>query len=577
MERDAAMMAVAPATAEPASTAAAAAAAAVASTPSSSSSSSSSLAVAAASSSSSAAVAADGSRGAPPPPRRILRFRANTSALNEDLGRVRYCFIDKTGTLTRNQMTFCCCAIDGYVYLPSRLVAAAARAAAATSRARRASFSNGLLGARAHDGPSGEVLAEAASSPAAVRTLADLKSQIRTGANGANGAAAGGGCGGCGGANGGGRGGCGTPPPRAGVAGGEAVPPQWACAPCEVAVASARPSGCGATRSAVAAVAAAGRRSKWSLCWRWPSATRPSPSSCPPPPPASAAAAAAAAAFQTPSADEAALIHAAAELGISFLKRTASTIEYAKGGAVHSVELLAMSPFTHERKRMSVLVRHASGRHVLYCKGADEVMLSRLASGGSAMYGGGGGGGGGHHDVHELAVMQISTFASQGLRTLVFAMAELDERTAVRWSDRYSAAIASTSSSSDERHALLADLAAEIETGLTFLGVSGVEDTLAPGVQGAVERLAEAEVKMWVVTGDNHETAVTVARAAGLLQDNNSIVSLHGTSLRATRKLVAARYAEVMQWRARHAQLASRPRRTAATPPPRGARGASSR
>ena len=296
-------------------------------------------------------------------------------------------------------------------------------------------------------------------------------------------------------------------------------------------MASARPSGCGATRSAVAAVAAAGRRSKWvvlamAICHE--------AIAIPPAPAATtgdAAAAAAAAAFQTPSADEAALIHAAAELGISFIKRTASTIEYAKGGAVHSVELLAMSPFTHERKRMSVLVRHASGRHVLYCKGADEVMLSRLASGGSTMYGGGGGGGGGHHDVHELAVMQISTFASQGLRTLVFAMAgSTSARPSV--GDRYSAAIASTNSSATSGTRSPTSRRRS-RPGSPF-SASRASRTRSPPACRARWAAREAGVKM-VVTGDNHETAVTVARAAGLLQDNNSIVSLHGTSLRATR------------------------------------------
>ena len=41
-------------------------------------------------------------------------------------------------------------------------------------------------------------------------------------------------------------------------------------------------------------------------------------------------------------------------------------------------EVLATNQFSSERKRMSVLVRTPAGKVVLFCKGADEVMLPLL-------------------------------------------------------------------------------------------------------------------------------------------------------------------------------------------------------
>jgi P-type E1-E2 ATPase len=42
--------------------------------------------------------------------------QARTTTLNEELGQIDYVFSDKTGTLTRNQMNFIKCSVEGKVY-----------------------------------------------------------------------------------------------------------------------------------------------------------------------------------------------------------------------------------------------------------------------------------------------------------------------------------------------------------------------------------------------------------------------------------------------------------------------------
>jgi magnesium-transporting ATPase (P-type) len=49
------------------------------------------------------------------------------------------------------------------------------------------------------------------------------------------------------------------------------------------------------------------------------------------------------------------------------------------GGRLLRYELLAVLEFSSDRKRMSVVVRGPQGRLQLISKGADNVMLARLA------------------------------------------------------------------------------------------------------------------------------------------------------------------------------------------------------
>ena len=82
-------------------------------------------------------------------------------------------------------------------------------------------------------------------------------------------------------------------------------------------------------------------------------------------------------------------------------------------------ELLATIPFDSDRKRMSVVIRRLSDRKVfVYCKGADNVILDRTISflGAENPY-----------TARQTMSSHLSSFASEGLRTLLFACRELTE------------------------------------------------------------------------------------------------------------------------------------------------------
>jgi phospholipid-transporting ATPase len=83
--------------------------------------------------------------------------------------------------------------------------------------------------------------------------------------------------------------------------------------------------------------------------------------------------------FQASSPDEAALVKGAQTLGYSFHTRKPNSVTYRRKGIDYEWEVLNINEFNSTRKRMSALVRSPNGKIKLYIKGADTVILERLA------------------------------------------------------------------------------------------------------------------------------------------------------------------------------------------------------
>jgi phospholipid-transporting ATPase len=83
--------------------------------------------------------------------------------------------------------------------------------------------------------------------------------------------------------------------------------------------------------------------------------------------------------YQSESPDEGALVFAAQCFGFFFKVRKASFItveEFDVGDQEY--EVLNVNKFNSKRKRMSIVLRRPNGSIVLYCKGADSVMMQRI-------------------------------------------------------------------------------------------------------------------------------------------------------------------------------------------------------
>ena len=80
--------------------------------------------------------------------------------------------------------------------------------------------------------------------------------------------------------------------------------------------------------------------------------------------------------------------------------------------------------------------------------------------------------------------------------------------------------------SMEDREGRVAAVSAQLERGLSLVGCTAVEDKLQDGVPECLEQLAMAGVKVWVLTGDKVETAVSIAHSCRLFDASMAVVEL---------------------------------------------------
>ncbi|KAJ7357638.1 Phospholipid-transporting ATPase IA [Desmophyllum pertusum] len=221
--------------------------------------------------------------------------------------------------------------------------------------------------------------------------------------------------------------------------------------------------------------------------------------------------------YQAASPDEGALVKGAKKLGFSFNVRTPTSVIINAMGQEEVYEILNVLEFNSTRKRMSVVVRTPEGKIKLYCKGADTVIFERMQE--KQMY-------------MDSTVEHLEEFAKEGLRTLCISMAELEPEEFQRWSDIYYKA----STSLENREKNVDDAADLIEKNLFLLGATAIEDKLQEGVPESIAALAEADIKIWVLTGDKQETAINIGYACRLLTPEMKLLICGEETLDGTRE-----------------------------------------
>lgn len=172
---------------------------------------------------------------------------------------------------------------------------------------------------------------------------------------------------------------------------------------------------------------------------------------------------------------------------------------------------------------MSIIVKHPhTGEIVLYSKGADTTILPALNA---------------NEDDSTITTkvrQQLHSYARQGLRTLVTARRSLSTDEYNTWREKHTEIEGSTES----RERRVRESYSSLETQLTLLGATGIEDKLQAGVPEAMAKLVSAGIVVWVLTGDKPETAVNIAYSACLFTPAMQLLRLQARSKSVAESLI---------------------------------------
>ena len=138
-------------------------------------------------------------------------------------------------------------------------------------------------------------------------------------------------------------------------------------------------------------------------------------------------------------------------------------------------------PFTTERKYMATVVKSATGKKILYVKGAPEIVFGMCKDTAGV--------------TKQEIDAQLLEYQNMAMRTLGFAYQEIQD---------------------GDKTILDGKVAAE---NLTFLGIVAISDPVRADVPDAVKEVMDAGIQVKIVTGDTPGTAKEIGRQVGLWND----------------------------------------------------------
>ncbi|EAQ86327.1 hypothetical protein CHGG_07580 [Chaetomium globosum CBS 148.51] len=127
--------------------------------------------------------------------------------------------------------------------------------------------------------------------------------------------------------------------------------------------------------------------------------------------------------------------------------------------------------------------------------------------------------------VFERCFQHVDDFATEGLRTLIFAYRYLEEDDYRKWKDVYLQATTSLV----KRQERIESAAELIEQDYELAGATAIEDKLQQGVPETIDKLRRANIKVWMLTGDKRETAINIAHSARICKPFSEVYILDVT------------------------------------------------
>ncbi|XP_042351770.1 plasma membrane calcium-transporting ATPase 1-like [Plectropomus leopardus] len=187
-------------------------------------------------------------------------------------------------------------------------------------------------------------------------------------------------------------------------------------------------------------------------------------------------------------------------LGFSLdLRRDYQTIR----NEIPEEKLFKVYTFNSVRKSMSTVLKNHDGSYRMFVKGASEILLRKCCK---ILMANGQPKGFKPRDRDDLVKKVIEPMASEGLRTICLAYRDFPTTDGEPdWEDE-----------------------AHILTGLTCIGVVGIEDPVRPEVPDAIRKCQRAGITVRMVTGDNINTARAIATKCGILQPGDDFLCMEG-------------------------------------------------
>ncbi|KAL8674999.1 MAG: hypothetical protein Q9168_000593 [Polycauliona sp. 1 TL-2023] len=151
--------------------------------------------------------------------------------------------------------------------------------------------------------------------------------------------------------------------------------------------------------------------------------------------------------------------------------------------------------------------------------------------------------------VFERCYQHINDFATEGLRTLLYAYRYLDEEEYDSWKKLYLDA----STSLVDRQAKVENVGCLVEKNLELAGATAIEDKLQHGVPETIDKLRRAGIHIFMLTGDKIQTAINVGHSARMIKDYSSITTLdHGSEMEEVSQRIAAATLDINRGQVAH-------------------------
>ncbi|XEU94749.1 hypothetical protein FSHL1_000033 [Fusarium sambucinum] len=127
--------------------------------------------------------------------------------------------------------------------------------------------------------------------------------------------------------------------------------------------------------------------------------------------------------------------------------------------------------------------------------------------------------------VFEKCFQHVDDFASEGLRTLLYAYRYIDEDSYAQWKAKYREA----ETSLVDRQQRIEAAGELIEQKFELAGATAIEDKLQEGVPDTIDKLRRANIKVWMLTGDKRETAINIGHSARVCKPWSEVYVLDAT------------------------------------------------